>query len=106
LWFRLRSPSTDALLEQGVTPDDLAFMRAREDDAHVSDRGVSVFVRGRASRGAVTKRFAWTFRQGYTLHDCGGGEDAGPASAFELRSGDAIRVEIVVHGEELFRASA
>lgn len=109
LQLRLRYPGVDALRGQGVSAQDLAFMRVPDSDAYVTGRGTSVFVRGQAARGAEVKRFAWAFRQGYTLHDCpvaGAGVDAGLVTDITLHGNDARRIAVVIHGEELFRERA
>ena len=101
--FRLRSPGSDALLGEGVTAADLAFMRAQETDAVATLARRSVYVRGSASRGAVTKRFEWSFRLGFNLHHCVGVGDFRLPSEIALRGGATRPLTLVIHGEELFR---
>lgn len=101
--FRLRSPGSDALLGEGVTAAELAFMRTEETDAVATLGRRSVYVRGRASRGATTKRFAWSFRLGFNLQDCAGAGDAGLTSDVDLQGGATLPLALVIHGEELFR---
>lgn len=106
LSFRLRSPRQGALLGAGVTSADLTFMQAPHPDSYILYGGTAAFVRGQASRGAVTKRFSWPFSVGWSFHDCGrdaAGMDAIPAGRFDIHGGDVINATIVVHGEELFR---
>jgi hypothetical protein len=105
LQFRVRSPSSDALLGAGVTGDELAFMRTTGTDAYAEEQRVGVYVRGRAARGDVTKRFEWAFRKRYSLHDCKAGPDGGTSSSLELHGNDALALPLIVHGEELFRTN-
>jgi hypothetical protein len=122
LEFELMWAFSTVLVGQDVSPEDkglLLLMPAPTPDYRcgliANDGGTlwpaSVYVRGQASRGTATKRFAWAFPVLHTFHDCprgGGGDagDAGLASNFTLHGGDAIEVPIVVHVEELFRASS
>jgi hypothetical protein len=101
--LRLRTPGSDALLGEGVTAADLDFMRAQETDAVVTLGRRSAYVRGRASRGEVTKRFEWSFRLGFNLDECPGAGDAGLAGEVNLQGGTTLPLALVIHGEELFR---
>lgn len=101
---RLRTPGDDALLGQGVTAADLAFMRREESDAFVVQGRRAAYVRGRASRGATTKRFEWSFLLGFNLHDCAAARDAGLASELELQGGADLPIPVIIRAEELFRA--
>ena len=103
--LRLRSPGSDSLLGEGVTADDLAFMRVEGTDAIITSGRRTVYLRGRATRGAVTKRFEWTFRVGVSLHGCAGAGDVGFASDVVLTSNEVLPLPLIVHGEELFHAS-
>ena len=105
--FDVRSPSDDAPLTAGVTSADVAFMNARASDAFVTDdEGAVVYATGHATKGATTKRFAWLIRQRFDVQDCPAGADAGAATNLHLKGNDAVTLDISVHGEELFRASA
>ena len=101
--FRLRSPGSDALLGEGVTAADLAFMRAEETDAVATLARQSVYVRGSASRGAVTRRFEWSFRLGFNLDDCAAAGNTRLASLVTLQGGATLPLALIIHGEELFR---
>lgn len=103
--LRLRSPGSDSLLGEGVTADDLTFMRAEGADAIITGGRRTVYLRGKATRGAVTKRFEWTFRAGVSLHGCAGAGDVGFASDVVLASGEVLSLPLIVHGEELFHAN-
>lgn len=106
LRFRLRTPGSDALLGQGVTAQDLAFMRVEDGDAVIPTGQKSVYVHGRATREAVTKTFEWSFRMAFRLHDCpssGAAGDMDLATKVDLHGGDVLSLSLKVHGEELFR---
>lgn len=107
LEIRLRQPSNDALLAEGVTAGDLAFMREGGLDAWVEEESrASVYVRGKAARGGVSKQFEWTFRRRYEISNCARAGDAGITTTIDLRGGADVPFAVVVHGEELFRESA
>jgi len=78
-------------------------MRTEETDAVATLARRSVYVRGRAARGAVTKRFEWSFRLGFNLHDCVAAGNTGLASVVTLRGGAVLPIGLILHGEELFR---
>lgn len=101
--IRLRTPGSDALLGAGVNAQDLAFMRVEEADVNGAVAPRSVYVRGKASRGAVTKRFEWSFRTSFTLHGCTGPGDMGFASDVVLANDRVLALPVVIRGEELFR---
>jgi hypothetical protein len=113
LRFRVRAPSQSALLGEQVSADDLTDMKAQGNDDYVPIGGTSVFAKGTATREGVSKRFAWHFRLGYSLHDCGADAgplpddaetDAGDSVLIDIHGGDARAMPIRVLGEELFRA--
>lgn len=112
LRFRVRTPSQSAVLGEGVSADDLAFMKAQGNDDYVPIGGTSVYAEGTATREGVSKRFAWHFRLGYSFHDCGadGGPppetrdpDAGDSVTIEIHAGDVKAMPIRIRAEELFR---
>ena len=100
--LRLRPPATDDLLGQGVTAQDLAFMRVEDTDDIVTNARQSVHVRGLAKRDAVTMRFDWSFRLTVSLHGCAGAGDMGFASDVALIGGEVLPLPVIIHGEELF----
>jgi hypothetical protein len=103
---RLRAPGTDALLGEGVTPLELAFMRTSGTDAVVTNGFRTASVRGSASRGAVTKGFEWSFRLGISLHGCAAAGGVGFASDVVLAANEVVPLPVIVHAEELFRERA
>jgi hypothetical protein len=120
--YRLSGPGTDAVLGQDVTDADRAFMGTPRSDLYATNRGIDLYVQGRATNGAATKTFAWEFRQRLSFFRCSGpapgtasaadaghagdGGDAGVAvggvSGFHLSSGQAETTDLRVHGETLF----
>ena len=106
LRFRMRSPSSDAVLGEGVSQSDVDSMRTEVGDVYVPEGRTTLYVRGHASRKTITKHFEWSFRHGYTLKNCPAEGDAGQASAIQIQGGDELAKQIVVRGEELLRPSA
>lgn len=111
--FRLRSPSDEALLQQGVSAQDLAFMRelqleGLEIPENIPFEGAlprtAVYVRGLATRGSVEKRFEWRFVvRRLEISNCESPADGSTTSSIALESAADIRRAITVHGDELFR---
>jgi hypothetical protein len=101
--FSLNTPWGDTPLGEGVSAEDLAFMRDSAHNTLESNRSRSVYVRGKATRDATTKRFEWSFQQSLLLQGCVGAGDVGFASDVVLTSGAVVQLPVVVHGEELFR---
>lgn len=102
--FNLNAPFfRDTPLGEGVSAEDLAFMRTVGLDAFGQKTYRSVYLRGQATRDATTKRFEWSFRQFVPLAGCVNAADAGFASDVVLTSGAELPLAIVVRGEELFR---
>lgn len=106
--FFLTPPAPDSPLGKGVTASDLAFML--DTDRKVDAAGFigrkGVYLRGRATRDAVTKTFAWSFRLGIALPVCASRDDHGsvaPARKLDLRSGEELSLTLEVRVEELFR---
>lgn len=62
LAFRLAQPDQDTILMPGTTADDLTLMRTPGSDAYISIGGMTIYVRGSATKGSVTKTFTWPFR--------------------------------------------
>jgi hypothetical protein len=60
--FRVSSPNADTVVGQGATDADKTMMRTPASDAFTTDSGMSLYVRGHATRGDVTKTFEWPFR--------------------------------------------
>ena len=111
--FRLRSPSDEALLQQGVSAADREFMRALEIEgveipANLPFGGrlprTAVYARGMATRGDVVKRFDWKFViSRYELSNCENTVDGPKTSLVNLKGGDDLSVALRFHGADLFR---
>ena len=135
--FRVSStdPSPFLPLGQGVTAADVGLMETGEVDPYTTDRnghpqptGVALYAKGRATKGGVTKTFAWAFRQGVSYQHCAAPRaagdagvrdsgiapgiedagiyfaDAGPTGreGVDLVGGGATTIDIRMHGESLF----
>ncbi|MEP7120863.1 MAG: hypothetical protein ABJE95_08140 [Byssovorax sp.] len=92
-------------LGPGVSAKDLAFMRDSSHHTLESNHPRSVYVRGQATRDTTTKRFEWSFRDLYVLRGCVDASGVGYTSDVILTSGAELPLPVVIHGEELFRAS-
>lgn len=97
--FRVAGPDTNAILGQGVSSADLAFMGAPGNDAYSTNRGISVYAQGSATKNGVTKTFAWAFRLPIAYSRCA---DTDGGSGLDLGSGQTVAVDLRVHGESLF----
>lgn len=102
--FRLKSPSTDSLLQPGTSNEDLTFMRVRDTDLWADDARINLWVIGRAERDGVTKRFDWAFRQGDRVSQCASATGAGNVDEVKILADESHELRGVVRGEELFRA--
>jgi hypothetical protein len=101
LRFRVSSPSSDAVLGEGVSETDRTALRAPGGDAHVPSGGVALAVRATATRGAVTKRFTWLFRSRVRYGGCSLTPDSGPA--VDLRAEVDQVVDIRIEAEAVLR---
>ena len=114
--FRVSGPNALALLGQGVTDADKAFMGAPGTDPYVKNRGISLHVEGHATKGTISKTFSWEFRQRVSYRKCSpmsagtpspdlassDAGDAGGPPSFDLASGEAATVDLAIKGEALF----
>ncbi|MFO0614719.1 MAG: hypothetical protein U0414_19185 [Polyangiaceae bacterium] len=103
--YRLKSPSTDSLLEAGATEEDLTFMRVRATDDWADEARVALWVKGSASKGDRTERFEWMLRQGDRVWGCASASGAGDVDEITLEADASFTLHAVVRGEELFRAA-
>jgi hypothetical protein len=101
--FRMRAPSSDALLTEGITEADREAMRLEASDAYTTDRRVALLVRGRAERDGVTKEMFWLFRRSLTYKRCFAPGSEDPVSTLALDSGEVVQLELSIRPEELFR---
>jgi hypothetical protein len=99
--FRVSGPDSDAVLGAGVSAADAALMGTPGSDRYTTNRGVSLYARGSATRGAVRKAFAWEFRQRVGYESCVSTALPPGSSTFELASGEPVTLSIAIHGETL-----
>lgn len=106
--YRLKSPSTDTLIQPGTATEDVTFMRTRATDPWVDDGRVNVWVEGRAVKGTgetrVEKHFDWVFRRGARIARCARDGGEGFVDEITLEADGTHALRAVVRGEELFRA--
>lgn len=105
LQFRVSSPDFHGRLGNGVTASDRAMFWDRADLASNGYRVISIYVRGNAVQGSVTKHFSWKFRRGYTFTECKNPVDGTINTSLLLKGGDDLRPLITFHPDELFRDS-
>ena len=101
---RISNPDADSILSPGVTIDDQDLMRTPSMDRYSEGQttGVSLYVKGSASKAGVVKRFAWSFRsRRVELHDCARfGEKPTP---LVLQGGTSPVLDVQIRGEALFQ---
>ncbi len=90
LRMRIASPSSEALLGDGVTEEDRIRMRTPGKDKYVSRGGISVDVRGSARRGEVIKRFDFVFRSRIAYRQCSLSPDGGASDSILGDGGDEL----------------
>lgn len=78
----------------GATEDSVAGNIQQDDLDLMIDNGYSVYVKGEATDGSVTKRFAWGFTAETRYDPC--------HSLAEVSDGDEATVQITIHGDHLF----
>lgn len=96
--FRIGNPNADSLLGAGVTAADATFMRTPGTDPYAGTSGVTVYVKGHASKGPETKTFEWAFRRRASYRTCRTSGGAG----LDLQGSEARTVDIVIRGGALF----
>jgi hypothetical protein len=101
LRFRVSSPSSDAVLGEGVTEDDKTALRTPGGDAYVPLGGIAMDVTGAATRNGVTKRFHLVFRPRVRYADCRLEPDAG--QAVDLQSNVDEVFDIRIEAEAVLR---
>ena len=99
--FRVQGPEATSVLGERVTEADRAFMGAPGTDPYAANHGISLYVKGRATRNGVTKSFTWAFRVRVSFEKCRANGDAGP-EGFNLTGHEAAVVDLRVRGDTLF----
>lgn len=92
-----------SVLGAGVSAEDAAFLRNGGNDDVPEGNGSSLYVRGTATRGGVTKSFDWVFSSQIVYALCASELNGTRVVGVELRSGEEQVVELQIAGEALFR---
>ncbi len=91
-------------LGKGVVHEDrLLIWGDQNDNAAHGFRGTSMYLRGNATRGNVTKHFAWRFREDYAFTECENTMGEMVNVNLRLKGGDELRPLVTFHPDELFR---
>jgi hypothetical protein len=93
----MQAPSDDAVLGAGVSASDLELLRTAGSDAFSERRGISLYVRGAATRAGARLDFEWSFRRDLAYERCG---------ALTFRSDETLTPELRVNTQALFRSGA
>jgi hypothetical protein len=97
--FGISNPDSEAVLGANVSEQDRMSMRTPGNDRYTLRSGISILVQGSATRGNVTKTFAWSFRQPVRYRDCSVGDVAG----FTLDAHETETATIGIAGETLLQ---
>jgi len=104
--FRVSAPLWDTLPGSGIDETDLVRLRTPGSDAHAANAGVSIGVEGTAARLGVVKRFSWQFRRFIQYTECALVDGESIERGLALRGGRELAVDLAVHGDALFAATA
>ncbi len=102
LRFRMGSPSSDAVLGDGVTDADVTYLRTPGGDPYVPLGGIGADLTGTATRGGVTKHFHLAFRQRVRYQHCGLDQDSGDP-AVDLQGNVDLVYDLRIEGEAILR---
>jgi hypothetical protein len=91
--FMITPVTADTELGQGATEADKALM---------TKGGYSVYVAGKAQKGAEQKRFAWGFTTKTLFADCRVEEAGKEVLGVVVTSGGSLDAELTIHGDHLF----
>ena len=103
--FRVNNADTDSILGAGVTEEDKTLMRTPGSDPYSGTQptGVSIYVKGSATKGSITKKFAWSFRpRRLEFRDCRAAPGL-PPMRLSLTSSESVTLDVQLHGEVLFQ---
>jgi hypothetical protein len=101
--FHVSMPEFYGYLGNGVTVADRDMILDRADIKANDYRTTSILARGNASRGSVTKHFAWRFREDYAFTECENAMGELVNTNLRLKGGDELRPLVTFHPNELFR---
>jgi hypothetical protein len=99
--FALAEPPSNAVLGAGVSVADLAFMREKGSDKYASDRAISFFVAGSATRSTETKTFHFELRRALVYEDCRAPDGQAPTVA--LGSDQSVAFDLRVRAQALLQ---
>lgn len=91
--FMLTPVTADTELGQGATEADKTLM---------TKGGYSVYVTGKAQKGAEQKRFAWGFSTKTLFGDCKVEESGKEVLGVVVTSGGTLDAELTIHGDHFF----
>jgi hypothetical protein len=91
--YAIAPVSESTALAPGVTENDKQLML---------DRGYSIYVEGKASKGDLTKRFAWGFAIGTRYQDCHSQQDGRDEAGVVVTNRGELEVQLTTHGDHLF----
>jgi hypothetical protein len=91
--FMITPVTADTELGQGATEADKALM---------TKGGYSVYVAGKAQKGAEQKRFAWGFTTKTLFDDCKVEEAGKEVLGVVVTSGGSLDAELTIHGDHFF----
>ncbi len=100
--FRVEGPSVDALLGDGVTPDDKTRLRTPGGDHYVKLGGIAAEIAVSATRAGVTKRFQLSLRSRIRYRDCTLVPDSGKL-AVDLKSTVDLTYDLRIEAEAVLR---
>lgn len=87
----------------GVNRDDRMLFWDRDDIMAHGYRVSTMYIRGNATRGNITKHFAWRFRENYAFTECENTMGEMVNTNLRLKGGDELRPLVTFHPDELFR---
>ncbi|MGZ3448892.1 MAG: hypothetical protein ACXWUG_05145 [Polyangiales bacterium] len=108
--FRVSTPDADTILMTGVTEQDKSMLRTGGTDPYSNGlTGISIYVSGKATKGAVTKTFTWPFRGRRVVYGPCVPDittlTTGSAPLYTFTGSSQQVVELGIRGEPLFASS-
>ncbi|HMR07065.1 MAG TPA: hypothetical protein PKA88_14880 [Polyangiaceae bacterium] len=103
--IELSSPKEDSPLGAGTTAADRDFLRTPGSDTYVPEGGVSYHLVGTATKGGVTKRFAWPYRNRIDYSTCAALENGVPSAGIRIREHETKSATVTLHGTAPFQTS-
>ncbi|MBK8252036.1 MAG: hypothetical protein IPK82_05145 [Polyangiaceae bacterium] len=91
--FEVPVATPEAKLGDGVIEWDRDFL---------VEKNASLYVTGEATKGEVTKKFAWTFSKGTRYTECSGDRDGKVTQGALITNGGTDAIELTIHGDHLF----